>query len=75
MSGQGSVGLRLSSFKAHSNSTARDVAAENDTHTEENTDCLSRKQTVHPHAWPGEGHEEAVEEHPLLLILLFIHCC
>lgn len=71
MSGQGSAGFCLSSFKAHSSSTALDVAAENDMHTEENTDCSFRKQIVYPHAQTGTGHEEPVKEHPLLLILLF----
>lgn len=40
-------------------------------HTEENTDCPSRKQIVHPHAQTGTGHEEVVEKNPVLLILLF----
>lgn len=73
MSGQSSAGLPPNSVQANSNSTALGVAAENDTHLEENTDCASRNVPLarKPHAPTGTGHEETMEKHPLLLIILF----
>lgn len=61
------------SVQAHSNSTALGVAAENDTRTEENTNCPSKNVPLaqKPHALTGTGHKENTEKHPLLLILLF----
>lgn len=73
MSGQSSAGLCPNSVQAHSNSTALGVAADNDMHTEENTDCPSRNVPLawKPHALTGTGHKETMEKHPLLSILLF----
>lgn len=68
------MGLRPNSVQGHSNSTALGAAAENDTRTEENTDCPSRNVLLaqKPHALTSTGHQKTTEKHPLLLIPLFL---